>query len=131
MITNDRWLRGPEFLWKEQTHWPQMGKIPVLKDDDPEVRKEAQVYLTTAPRNVLETLILHHSCWWKLKRCIAWLLRCKECLRERVRLNKNVSVTSDTQVEPKRKLGRLTVEELDMAQDEILRHVQRTTFQKS
>ncbi len=128
MITNDRWLRGPEFLWKEQTHWPQMGKIPVLKDDDPEVRKEAQVYLTTAPRNVLETLILHHSCWWKLKRCIAWLLRCKECLRERVRLNKNVSVTSDTQVEPKRKLGRLTVEELDMAQDEILRHVQRTTF---
>ena len=69
MITKDRRLRGPEFLWKDQTHWPQLEKVSVLKDKDPEVRKEAQVYVTlvTLQCNALETLILHHSSWWKLK----------------------------------------------------------------
>ena len=34
MLRNDRWLKGPKFLWEDESHWPKMIKIPVLKDDD-------------------------------------------------------------------------------------------------
>lgn len=74
MLKNDRWLKGPKFLWEEKSHWPKMVKIPVLEDDDPEVRKEAQVYFSTLKSNVLDTLISYYSSWWRLKRAIAWLL---------------------------------------------------------
>jgi hypothetical protein len=97
------------------------------KSDDPEVRKEPQIYATTVRCNVLEMLISHHSSWWKLKCSVAWLLRCKECLGAKMKLKKS-SVVVDTEVETTANVGRLTIEELKAAQDEILRHVQLTAF---
>ena len=44
LIKNDRWLIGPEFLWEDEARWPKMIDIPCVKDDDPEIRKESQVY---------------------------------------------------------------------------------------
>ena len=43
MLKNDCWLRGPEFLWRNESLWPRKIEIPALKDD-PEVRKETQIY---------------------------------------------------------------------------------------
>ena len=43
MLKDDRWLKGPKFLWEDESHWPRLIKIPVLGDDDVEVRKEAQI----------------------------------------------------------------------------------------
>lgn len=43
-------------------------------------------------------------------------------------MEKAAFITSDNPVKSDRKLGRLTVEELDVVQEEILRRVQRTTF---
>ena len=63
MLRNDRWLKGPNFLWEDESHWPKMIKIPVLKDDDVEVRKEAQIYVSTVQSNVLDDLISYYSCW--------------------------------------------------------------------
>ena len=40
----DRWLIGPEFLWEDEAWWPKMIDIPCVKDDDPEIRNESQVY---------------------------------------------------------------------------------------
>ena len=40
MLKNDRRLRGPEFLWGNESFWPRMVEFPALKDDDPEVRKK-------------------------------------------------------------------------------------------
>ena len=78
MLRNDLWLKGPKFLWEDESHWPKMIKTPVLKDDDVEVRTEAQIYVSAVESNVVDDLISYYSCWWKLKCSIAWLLRYKQ-----------------------------------------------------
>ena len=44
-----------------------MVEILILKDDDPEVRKENQIYTASAHCDVMEVLIMYYSSWWKLK----------------------------------------------------------------
>ena len=75
LLKDDRWLRGPEFLWKDEEHWPKLKDTPTMKDDDPEVRKEARVYTVIQAAHPLESLISFFSSWWKLKHAIAWFLR--------------------------------------------------------
>ncbi|PFX12394.1 hypothetical protein AWC38_SpisGene23667 [Stylophora pistillata] len=50
MLRDDRCLKGPKFLWEDKSHWPNMIKIPVLGDDDEEVRKDAQIYFSTVQK---------------------------------------------------------------------------------
>ena len=75
MLNNDRWLKGPKFLWQDESHWPGSIEIPALTDDDPEVRKEAQIYTAAVQSHVRDTLVSRYSSWWKLKFAVAWLLR--------------------------------------------------------
>ena len=111
MLKDDRWLKGPKFLWEDENHWPRMIKVPVFEDEDVEVRKEAQIYVSTVQRNVLDDLILYYSCWWKLKCSIAWLLRYKKYLQMKVLLRKNASIA-----------------ELQVAEREVFRRVQHVAF---
>ena len=93
LIQNGRWLNGPEFLWKEENHWPQMITVPQMKDDDPEVKKETCAYATVTTDDVLGSLIEHYSTWWKLLRAIAWLIRFKNFLRNKSTSDENLSVS--------------------------------------
>jgi len=116
MLKDDRRLRGPRFLWEDESHWPRMIKIPVLGDDDVELRKEAQIYVSAVQRNVLDDLISYYSCWWKLKYSIAWLLCYKQYLQMKVLLTKNKSIASGSSVKSSEmqsmNCGHLTVAEL-------------------
>ena len=100
MLGNDRWLKGSKFLWEDESHWPKMIKIPVLKDDDVEVRKEAQIYVSAVQSNVLDDLISYYSCWWKLKCSIAWLLRYSQYLQMKVLLRKMLQLQVALQSSP-------------------------------
>ena len=90
LLKDDRWIRGPQFLGKDESSWPKMVEIPELKDEDPAVRKEAQNYSIVVNVNALEKVIGYHSSWWKLRRCVAWLLRYKQYIR-----GKNHSLPED------------------------------------
>ena len=83
LIKNDRWLIGPEFLCEDEARWPKMIDIPCVKDDDPEIRKESQVYTASVSRDVIGGVIKYYSTWWKLKVTISWLLRYKRYLRNK------------------------------------------------
>ena len=38
-----RWICGPDFLWKEESSWPEQQNIEtVVPEDDPEVKREAK-----------------------------------------------------------------------------------------
>ena len=71
MLRNEPWLKDPKFLWEDESRWPKMIKIPVLKDDDLEIRKEDQIYVSAVQGNVLDDLTLYYSFWWKHKCSIA------------------------------------------------------------
>ena len=109
-----------------------MIEIPVLEDDDVEVRKEAQIYVSTVQSNVLHDLISYYSCWWKMKSTIAWLLRYKQYLQMKVQLRKNASIASGSPVKSSEmqlmKCGHLTFAELQVAEREIFKRVQQVAF---
>ena len=74
LIKNNRCLIGPEFLWEDEARWPNMIDIPCIKDDDPEIRKQSQVYTASVSRDVMGEVIKYYSTWWKLKVMVSWLL---------------------------------------------------------
>ena len=132
MLRNDRWLKGLKFLWEDESHGPKMIKIPILKDDDVEVRKYAQKYVSAVQSNVLNDLISYYSCWWKLKYSIAWLLRYKQYLQMKVLLRKNASITSGSSVKSSEmqlmNCSHLTVAELQVAERERFNRAQQVAF---
>eukprot|EP00794_Sanderia_malayensis_P019358 gene19358-21278_t len=40
---NSRWFTGPDFLWKLENEWPREKAAPLLKEDDPELKKNVKV----------------------------------------------------------------------------------------
>lgn len=76
----ERWLNGPEFLWKDPEHWPeQIVNLPEL-NDNPEVRQEKQIHSISSKSNRLSTLECfygYYSSWYRLKKAIAWMIRFK------------------------------------------------------
>ena len=128
LLKNDRWLKGPDFLWKDEEHWPKLKEPLTIKDDDPEVRKEARVYTVTSAVHPLDSLISYFSSWWKLKRAVTWLLRFKKYPRMKSRDKKDDSVNEKIQETKQNFIKKLTVEELNEAEREVLQRVQAVEF---
>ena len=61
MIQNDRWLKGTEFLRREDSEWLRSVKVPVLEDDDTAVGKELQIYATVDSRDIMREIIAYYS----------------------------------------------------------------------
>ena len=88
MLKNNRWLKGPKFLWETEGHWPRTIEILTSRDGDPEARKEAQVYAAVVHNDILESLAYSYPSWWKLSIAVAWRLRYKTYLQIKVELRK-------------------------------------------
>ncbi|XP_030828101.1 uncharacterized protein LOC115919169 [Strongylocentrotus purpuratus] len=116
-----RWLQGPSFLVKEECEWPVSPPSLVKTDTatldllDPEVKKK-QVFATMS-EDILERLMAKYSTWQRLKRGVAWILRYKTYLK--LRVSRGIASL---------KKGDLTLEELNAAEREVIKHVQRQAF---
>ena len=126
MIKNKRWLNGPAFLWEEESCWPATIEVPPLKDSDPEVRKESRIYTTVAVQDSIGGLIHYYSSWWKLKKAFAWILRYKKFLQSKV--CKQEVYDASPLISSGNIVGKLTALELQKAEEEIVRQVQKATF---
>jgi hypothetical protein len=50
-LEEERWLKGPDFLWKSREHWPNQEEMKSdIPECDPEVRRNATTTLTTSTR---------------------------------------------------------------------------------
>ena len=80
-INNNRWKRGPDFLWKREDHRPQQAVLHAALDcEDLELKREAKTFTASAGDNAdnadtMEQIIQYFSSWFKLKKHIAWILR--------------------------------------------------------
>ena len=70
-----------------------MVEIPILKDDDLEVRKENQIYVASARHDGMEELMMYYSSWWKLKVAVSWLLRYNRYLKNEILRPRESSLT--------------------------------------
>ena len=116
------WLRGPDFLMQPETDWPVIQVPPTLSDSDPEVKKVAVAFTTSALQNQspLTRFIEHFSSWDKLIRSAAWLLKIKENLRQ-LNLKKKMSDSDPTG-------SQLSVEDLTKAEKSLVSYVQQQSF---
>ena len=114
MLHNERWKLGPNFLWHDETHWPTLPEgLPKVLDTELEVKKEVKSYTTTANQeNIIDQFFRRYSCWYRLRKAVAWLIRFGNWLLK----GKPKSVRS------------LDVEELQSAEKAILIYLQRRHY---
>ena len=136
----ERWLKGPDFLWKPESEWPEQPQDEVkVSPSDPEVKATSFIIndksctddsknSSDAPGGVVDDasmhpvqkLTEHYSSWYKLKKATAWLIRARCLLQDKVR----------NKVKPSSKdfTGSLTVDELEAAANLIIKTTQRQMY---
>ena len=75
LSSDTRWSDGPEFLVKDEKHWPEPPSLIAALTDDPEVRTKS--VLTNKPEVKVTVLpdAAKFSSWTRYRRIVAWLLR--------------------------------------------------------
>ena len=83
VISMNRWINGPDFLWEPESRWP-VQPVAQMLDDDPEIKRESQALfsLTNAGSNYINQLLEYFSSWYRLKQFGAWILRYREKLKQ-------------------------------------------------
>jgi hypothetical protein len=137
LLEEERWLKGPDFLWKSREHWPNQEEMKSdIPECDPEVRRNATTTLTTStsvsydddkPANDMYSRFEKFSSWKRLRKSIAWAIRYVKQLRETVRKRKS-GETINMSKEKKEKPAPLKLDEVDNAERLILNIVQMTSF---
>jgi len=128
MILNKRWLSGPQFLKEEKEFWPLDYSLQhqELPDDDQEVKRDpdyqCQILMRGDDRNVLSRFIGRCSSWENLRRTVAWLLRFKSWFIGQCSPSPVSTVCTSA------KPSILSVDEVRVAEREVLRHVKRLSF---
>jgi len=108
------WNRGPEFLSHRHEFWPQQNWLNSPPSNDLETNdKKLCLKVVLNEDSPTEKLLHSSSCWYKLKRRVAWFRRFIATL---MRNTEN--------------MGRITLKEIDNAEIAILRFVQKSAFCK-
>ena len=124
---NCRWLKGPDFLWQSEEHWPKPLDLTDQAIEEILPQERAAVFTTlTKPVNKGITKCFNRfSSWLQLKKCVAWILRYKSRLQHAVDKRKRgetVAIDLNNKIEP------LHVSEMEIAERAIVKAAQLDTF---
>ena len=123
LINNRRWIKGPEFLWEAESMWPSsVAKLEPIPESDSEVKRATKSYSThvESTESMTKLIFSKFSNWKKLQKAVAWMLRYKEWIIEKVKKRDGGS--------NKAKNERITVEEMQKAEHCIISCVQKENF---
>ena len=124
-LRNDRWSKGPEFLWEANEKWSLPQSIEFkISSDDKEVKRHIQTFKAQSNEVSMTSLLFSKfSEWFKLKRAVAWFMRYKNWIRKKT-IDKDLSMKLEL---PR---GRLSVDEINGAEHAIITCVQRECFKE-
>ena len=74
LIKKNRWIRGPNFLWEQESRWPaQPTTVREIPVEDPEIKREIRTFsaVSDAGANSLNKLLEKLSSWTRLKKIVA------------------------------------------------------------
>ena len=77
-----RWFRRPSFLWKPEAEWTIQDNRGKILQNDPEIKKCLQINCISTGNDIMEALESWISSWYKMKRVVAMVLRCKKLLKK-------------------------------------------------
>ena len=121
LISNPRWLSGPEFLWKSHINIAPVKSLS-LSEDDPEVRrvKSFAIQGSSTEMRTIPQRLEYFSEWHRANRAIAFCLGLRDRLKNKQSISKRTREKSHTQP--------VDVEELRRAEREIIKAVQSEAF---
>ena len=128
IIFKNRWINGPDFLWEPESRWP-VQPVAQMSDDDPEIKRESQALLslTNTGTIFINQVLEYFSSWYRLKKFVAWILRYREKLKQSSKRRKEgLALVQDSPEE--RSYDPLSVDEINKAEKEILKFIQRQSF---
>ena len=82
-----RWVRGPEFLWKDEPSWVNQEDKETLElnEDDPEVKVTVTANINkVGDEETVPQILNRFSSWYKMLRVMAWVVRWIKILRQSV-----------------------------------------------
>ena len=132
LINKNRWIRGPDFLWEQESRWPaQPTTVREIPNDDSEIKRETCTFyaVSDAGANSMNKLFEKFSSWSRLKKIVAWILRYRDRLRascERCKRGSSLALKSTVG----RESESINVDEIDRAEKEVLKFVQRQSFEE-
>ncbi len=147
-LKSDTWLSGPKFLVEPEMKWPINPDVSGnVSPEDPEIKAVISVYAVQATEqaDTVMRFMSHFSSWIRLKRTVAWLLRFKSWLWDRVQRRKQLKAVLTQSGLDKEQLerrmeeemhsvkaqaaqGSLSLEEFDKAETAIVCFCQRKWF---
>ena len=128
LLESDSWRSGPDFLWQDESSWPTPpARQENISDGDLEIKREVRVHAVELDKSMetVEKLLCYFSSWDKLRKSVAYILRFKSWLLNKMRRKLG---QAKCQCSPMK--GRVTVDEMKIAEQEVLRVVQKKAFPK-
>ncbi len=124
LITKPEWLGGPDFLRQAENTWPSSNEISPDERDgndssEPAPGINVNAVVIEEETRPIDQLLNHYSDWTRLKRAVAWWLRLKGILQEKVSLGHVPKMEKS-----------LTAEEMQNSEVAIIKHVQKCAFAK-
>ena len=110
------WVRGPEFLWKDESSWVNQEDKETLElnENDPEVKVTVTANINKVDDGETAPQILNKfSSWYKMLRVMAWVVR-------RIKIFRQSVTKRNDNFERKVSIDSLSVEELKEVEQKII-----------
>lgn len=119
LLSRNQWFQGPDFLYGSEETWPKSPEILEVSKQNLEIKGAAMsCEVNETCDSCTNRLMLKYSTWYELKKGVAWILRLKQCLLDRVKGQSQASVSSKP----------IKVGEMKVAEVEIVKFLQKSEF---
>ena len=122
MVLQKSWITAPEFLLKPESEWPSREINLTMNTEDREIKSNmTKSHEYSNSDDIVDKLMSHFSSWYKLKRAVAWILKVRNKLLNKVKARQSNSEMSNSN-------ETLTVNDLLNAETAILKYTQKIYY---